>query len=205
MKKPLVLLTWTLVASTIWLAGCARSPSARFYTLSPAALHEPQLSSQLRTSSLSISVAPVEIPDYLDRPEIVTRIDGNELKVSEYHRWSGSLGENMTAVLAENLAQLTGSEHVVVPPLPRGEKTEYAVVLRVLRLDCVPGDQVLLKVQWTVLAGENRGELATHLTTFTQPLKDDRYGSMVAAVSETLAQLSREIAREIMDKRQESP
>ena len=199
MRNPLALLTSILVA-TLWLAGCARSPSARFYTLSPIVLDQPQRSIGERSNSVSVGIEPVQIPDYLDRPQIVSLNGHNELKLDEYQRWGGSLGDNVTAVLAENLALLTGSERVLVPPLPHGEKTDYAVGLRILRLDLVPGDQVLLKAQWTVFTGARRAELTTHLATFSERLRDGRYETMVAAVSQTLAQLSREIAREIMGR-----
>jgi uncharacterized protein len=197
MRKPLVLLSPILFAATLWSAGCARTQSAHFYTLSPLALQEAQ--PPTRPRPVSIRLEPVEVPDYLERPQLVTRTSQQELKLSEYHRWGGSLAANLTSVLAENLALLTGSEHVLVPPLPRGEKPDYTVVLRVLRLDCQPGDQVLLKAQWFVLARGERAEMATHLASFSEPLPGASYKSMVAAVSRALAQLNRAIAREILD------
>ncbi len=198
MKNEFFLLrTFILVAVAIWLAGCASSPSARFYTLDPLVHHEANPPSSAATNPVSISIAPVEIPDYLDRPQIVTRDGRNELKLAEFDRWAGSLSDNIAAVLAENLALLLGTERVFVVPRLRAEKTDYSVTMRVLRLDCVLGDQVLLKAQWTVFAGPDRKDVATHVTTFTERLNDTQYETMVAAVSHTLEQVSREIAREM--------
>jgi uncharacterized lipoprotein YmbA len=78
------------------------------------------------------------------------------------------------------------------------EKADYSVVMRVLRLDCVPGDRVLLKAQWTIFTGQDKKDVATCLKTYTESLSNKRYETMVAAVSHTLEQVSREIAREII-------
>ncbi|GAB6190600.1 PqiC family protein [Desulfocastanea catecholica] len=60
---------------------------------------------------------PVEIPDYLNRPEIMTRKGRNTVELAEFNRWAGSFKESITAVLAENLGLLLGSDLVYVPPL----------------------------------------------------------------------------------------
>jgi uncharacterized lipoprotein YmbA len=185
------------VAIALWLAGCASSPSARFYTLNPISPQEPKHNSPAVTNPVSISIAPVEIPDYLDRPQIVTRDGRNELNLAEFERWAGSLSDSIAAVLAENLSQLVGSDQVYVYPRIRAEKADYNLVLRVLRLDCTLGDQVLLKAQWTLFAGPDRKDIATRVSTYTERLGDKKYETMVAAVGRTLEQVSREIVREI--------
>jgi len=142
-------------------------------------------------------VAPVEIPDYLDRPQIVTRDGRNKVKVAELDRWAGSLSENISAVLADNLSMLLGSDRVFVDTGMAADKTSYLVTMRVLRLDCVPGDHVLLKAQWTVVAGQDGRKPSTQVSNITERLNDSRYDTVAAAVSKTIEQVSREIAREI--------
>jgi uncharacterized protein len=185
------------VAVAICLAGCASSPAARFYTLNPIAPQEAQGPSGAAVGTVSISIAPVEIPDYLDRPQIVTREGGNELKLAEFDRWGGSLSDNMAAVLAENLGLLLGTERVFVYPRMGGEKADFSLALRVLRLECAPGEQVLLKAQWTLLAGPERKSVATRVTTLSEKLNDREYRSLAAAISSALGEVSRDIAREI--------
>ena len=154
-------------------------------------------------SPASINVAPVEIPDYLDRPQIVTRDGRNGVVLAEFDRWAGSLGENISAVLAEDLALLLGTDRVVVNPGAPFEKADYSVVTRVLRLDCLPGDHVLLKAQWTVFSGPGRKNAATHVSNITERLKDRQYNTMVVAINQAIGQVSREIAREIAGRSKE--
>ncbi len=186
-----------LITASLWLAGCASSPPARFYTLNPLPPSEAKQSAPAAANPVSVSIAPVEIPDYLDRPQIVTRDGSNELRLAEFDRWGGSLSDNIGAVLAENLAQILGTDRVYAYPRMRAEKPDYSVTVRVLRLDCTPGDQVLLKAQWVLSTGQDKKDIATRVATFTEKVGDNRYETMVAAVSRTLAQASREIAREI--------
>ena len=187
------------VALAICLAGCATSPTARFYTLTPISPQEAQRASGAAVSPVSISIAPVEIPDYLDRPQIVTRDGRNELRLAEFDRWAGSLSDNIAAVLAENLGLLMGTERVFVYPRMSGEKADYSLALRLLRLECAPGEQVLLKAQWTLLAGADRKDVATRVTTLSERLSDREYRTMAAAISSALGEVSREIARVIID------
>jgi uncharacterized protein len=188
---------FSLAVVTLLLAGCASSPASRFYTLTPLAQLDAKPSSQETATPLSVSIAPVEIPDYLDRPQIATRDGSNELRLAEFDRWAGSLSENIAVVLAENLSILLGSDRVSVYPGIGAEKADYSVIMRVLRLDCVPGDRVLLKAQWKIFTGRDKKDVATSLKTYTESLSNDSYETMVAAVSHTLEQVSREIAREI--------
>jgi uncharacterized lipoprotein YmbA len=67
-------------------------------------------------NQVSVSIAPVEVPDYLDRLQIVTRDGNNGLKLAEFDRWGGSLGENIATVLVENLSLLLGSDRVFTYP-----------------------------------------------------------------------------------------
>ena len=72
-------------AISVTLAGClGSSRPARIYTLAPL---------QIRNGADSIApyatlaVGPIEIPDAIDRQQIVTRTGANELVVAEFDRW----------------------------------------------------------------------------------------------------------------------
>jgi uncharacterized protein len=188
-----------LVVLAAGIAGCASSPPSRFYTLTSPTPQEIRQAVQ----PVSVSMAPVEIPDYLDRPQMVTREGLNGLRLAEYDRWLGSLSDNIATVLAENLTQALGTDQVFLAPLLRGKKTDYAVSVRILRLDCTLGDQVFLKAQWSCCAGTDRKDCPTQMVHFTERLHDGRYETMVAAVSRTLELLSREIAGVISDRQKE--
>src|SRR5215468_4864188 len=84
------------------VAGCS-SPPAKFYTLSADA---PPAST---TSKLTVVVGPVSVPSVIDRPQIVVTSSANEVTVDEYSRWASPVQDNITRVVADNLAALLGT------------------------------------------------------------------------------------------------
>ena len=61
----------------------------------------------------TIGVFPVAMPDYLDRPQVVTRVSENEIKLDEFNRWAEPLKENFYTVLVENLSTLLSNEKII--------------------------------------------------------------------------------------------
>jgi len=94
MKIKSYLLPWIL--SVGLLAGCAGTTQhTRFLVLSPQTPET--LGGQASpTAGLSIGLGPIKIPDILDRPQIVTRIDNNRLQLAEFHHWAGQLDGTFT-------------------------------------------------------------------------------------------------------------
>ena len=83
-----------------WLAACASSPPARFYTLSDTA---PEATPPGGVGL--IGIGGVTIPGEIDRPEIVRRKGPNQLSISELDRWAGPLDETIRRVLTDDVAR----------------------------------------------------------------------------------------------------
>jgi len=183
---------------SVFLAACtSMSPSVNFYTL--ASVEEKTVRYPAKEASpLVIRVMPVEIPDYLDRPEIMTKKGPYRVTMAEFNRWAGSFRDTITAVFAENLGLLLKTDLVFVQPPVDIRDIDYRVAMKVLRLDSRLGDQVLLKAKWTVSPVKNMAPAATEVSTFVESLPDDDYGTLAAGISRTLEQVSREIAEKIM-------
>ena len=67
------------------MAGCnffTRTPPSHFYVLNSLASLEGMSSSQGQ-SDVIVGIGPVTFPEYLDRPQIVTRTGSNELYFAE--------------------------------------------------------------------------------------------------------------------------
>ena len=188
---------FTLGLLVVVLAGCASSPSSKFYQLNPL----PNSTSITRDASpeqnVIIAIGPVRIPDYLDRPQIVTRAGRNELQLSEFHRWAGSLESDVTRVLVEDISSLLAADRFsVVRWTPFAESqvfSSYRVEVRVERFEGTPGDSVMLKAQWGVFA-HNRGLLLKTEALITEQISGGSYDALVAAMSSALERLSRDIA-----------
>jgi hypothetical protein len=194
--KVMLMLTFT----TLLFAGCRSSaPPVEFYTLNPLSGMEGQVNTAEADQKLSVGVGPVEIPEILNRPQIVTRSGPNKLQVDEFHRWAGRLDENFARVLAENISLLLGTDQVVVYPWQADFKPRYRIALEVRYFEGQWGEDVLLEVFWTLASRESQETLTARKSVIKEPLSATTFEELVAAQSRAIAQLSREIVREVQN------
>ena len=179
------------------LGGCAHTDPARFYILHALSSPEPDKQVIATVRDVPIVIGPIELQEYLDRPQIVTRVSSNELKISEFHQWAESLKNNITRVLAENISILLSTEDVFVYPLKRSERIEYQVIMEVIRFDGTLGGHVVLDTHWAILTGDEGKMLFIKKSSYSRSTSGEDYQALVAAKSQTLADFSRDIAQAI--------
>jgi uncharacterized lipoprotein YmbA len=196
------------VAVLLWIGlfamgGCASSKQARFYTLSPLSAPGDLPKRVPAEQGMAVAIGPVAIPDYLNRPQIVSRSGPRELKLAEFERWAGSLEEDISRVLVENLSVLLAPDNVTVLrmggdayPFP----AEYRVIVEVLRFDGTIGESVFLAARWSVSREEGKEVLSVSESNVREPVEGPEYEVLVEAMSRALATLGREIAAAIPRK-----
>ncbi|MEE9302540.1 MAG: PqiC family protein [Thiotrichaceae bacterium] len=188
-----------LIPILLILTACSSlggsSDSTRFYSLS--SIDENKTAP---TGRLTLGIGPVRLPHRLKRPQIVTRINKNELHVTEDHQWAGSLKEDITQVLTDNLSTLVGTEQIESYPWKRYFKPDFRIRVQIERLDGEPGKAVTLKARWwlrSTLTRFSKMDQPARKSTITVQTKGEGYTPYVAAQSRALYQLSQEIAAEI--------
>jgi len=185
---------------TVVLVGCrSGAPPVQFYTLSSLSSATQKSNTTDAAPNITIGVGSVDIPQVLDRPQIVTRTGPNKLTLDEFHRWAGSLQADFARVLAENIALLLGINHVAVYPWEVGFSPDYRIALDVRSFEGQWGKNVLLDVIWQITDRTGEKTLAVKKSVITEPLSTADYEALVAAQSQAIARLSREIVREIRD------
>jgi len=199
MKSYFFRLLVVVVSGTLWvvLSGCTSSPSSRFYILNPLATTSPETKPSADDKCLSLGIGPIKIPDYLDRPQIVTRVAQDEIALAEFDRWAQNLQNSLTQVLAKNLSVLLCTNTVQLFPWGGGIPIDYRIEMEVLRLDGNLGGNVSLEAWWTVLTGDRKKILFTKRSNFTEAVGGKDYKSLVSAQSRAVGTLSREIAEAI--------
>jgi uncharacterized protein len=193
LMRHLMLVLLVVLGAFLMLEGCASQPS-RFYLLGalPEAGTMPLGTSGAQAPT--IGVGPVSLPRYLDRPQIVTRTGPNELKLAEFDRWAEGLDANFARVVAENLSLMLPTARVVFFPWLRATTIDYQVTVDVAHFVSQVGGEGLLIADWLIFQGEGPQVVATGRSRFSAPAAGQDYASMVAALSQTVASLSREIA-----------
>lgn len=196
MKKHLILL---LIFSTfaIGLSGCATTQSSQFYLLSSLGKENALDQANRGQKKLSLGIGPINIPKYLNRPQIATRTSNNTLNFAEFHRWAGQLDNNIAQVLAENLSIILTTDQLKLFPWPRQETIDYQLIMDIIQFDRDQNGTAQLLARWSLRDGKDQQVSKWKRSELSVIPKGENYESLVEALSTTLTDLSREIAAAI--------
>lgn len=194
--RTLVKLSAVACLGVLCVAGCLgrTSPPVDFYTLSPLPRTE---GAAAPGAGSAVAVSAVMLPAVLDRPQIITRTSDNQVSYSEYHRWAGTLKDDATRVLIENLSILVKGSGRTVLSSDTAANPAYRLTVTVNQFDGRLGDKVWLRAVWTIRDPKANQMIAVRTAVIDQPVAASDYAALVAAQSRALEALSREIAAEI--------
>jgi hypothetical protein len=177
------------------VCGClGRSQPTRFYLLQSISGIPAEKTAAGKSDGLRIGVGPLTIPEYVDRPQIVTLVGPHELDLADFDQWAEPLKESVPRILGENLSALLATQHIYVYPWPGSTPLDYQIEITVTRFDAARDGKVVLNARWTILAGNGKEILARKNSVITQESGGPGYDALVAAESQLLETLSREIA-----------
>ncbi|GKT09719.1 membrane integrity-associated transporter subunit PqiC [Desulforhabdus sp. TSK] len=188
-----------LLGALLWgiLAGCSTSPPPRLYTLSPmesmTSGQEGASPSIFPSGEITLGIGPVRIPEYLDRKQVVSRSTENRIDISEFDLWGGTLRDEITRVLTENIGSMLPSAKVYGFPWLTGGRMDYRIPVNVLQFDGSFAGQVILRAQWTLQSGDGKRLFLAGNSHIVEPLHGAGYSALVAAHNRALACLSQEI------------
>lgn len=185
-----IMLVLAALAASLW--GCAGTAPSRFYGLSPMPNSESRPFEERRPFTLGVS--RLSMPDYLDKPQIATRLGPNEIRFDEFNRWAEPLKDNFSRVLAENLSVLLGPDRVLVSTNGGALLSDYQVWVEVIQFDAGPGGNFSLSAQWSLYRPEGKKVLLRKRFHVLEKADGSDYVAMTAAGSRAVAALSHEIA-----------
>jgi hypothetical protein len=180
------------VAGFVLLTGCTRSVPVQYYQLSALRGDNP-LAEFGVSKEATIGLGPVLLPEYLDRPQIVSRTSANRLILSDRQRWVEPLAENLPRVLAEDLSVLLGTDRILLHPWTRERKIDCRITVEVLQFEEAPDGTVQLMARWQVMGKEGQVLLPERRSSFrVTPAAGDQE-AVIAALSQVLFLFAREI------------
>lgn len=190
-------LGWLIGA--VLAAGCASAPPVTFYTLAPLPPEHPPARGTEFDATLSVGIGPVTLPEVLDRPQIVTRPNPQQVALDEYHRWGGSLKGDFPLVLAEDIAGRLGTDRISLYPWQKRDRPDLRVAVDVLRFDGRLGEAVELVALWSVTPDGDDDRSTAHRAAIRIPVSGGGYEAYVEAQSRAVAALAQAIARTVVD------
>lgn len=177
------------------LAACSvlapRPDPSRFYVLTALATAD---GGGGTLADVVVGVGPVILPAYLQRPQIATRVGPNQVAYDEYTRWAQPLETGVSRVLVQNLAVLLEPAQVGTFPWLGSPTPTHAVEVEIGQFEQTTANTAELFARWTIRDGRTKAILATRETTASEPAAGNDPAATVAALSRTLATLSREVA-----------
>jgi uncharacterized lipoprotein YmbA len=178
-------------------AGCAflepKPDPSRFFALASLPRTGQRAQDAAGTNAFALGIGPIKFPGYLDRQQFVTRVSQNRFAVAENDRWAEPLEENFSRVLSQNLSILLQTDRMIAYPWERSQQPTYQVQVEVLRFELNAEQVVELWARWSIMDSAKK-TISLRESYLTQPARDKSTEASVAALSETVADLSREIA-----------
>jgi uncharacterized protein len=198
------------ILTTTLLSGCfGVNPvtPTRLYILNPVEYEIPLVNGMESLPLLSVEIASLRLPQYLEKPQIITRSHQNQLTMAEYHQWGGNLRKNMTRVLAQNISRLLATPNVTIPPFRASPPPDIRVDVEVMQFEADDKGQVKFSAQWRLSRGKNGKPLTTRITEIKSqvPGGGSDFDPIVLAMGKLLGDFSHIMAREILDQTMETP
>lgn len=175
-----------LLAST--LGACANSPPASYFTLDDG-----ETSASRSPEGAGVAIVQVDLPELIDRPQLVVRTAGNQVQFSEQHRWAEPLRSQIRRVMARDLCDALESAHVAGLGVgTRGAPADVRIRLDIQRFEAVAGKRVDLVASWHVKRGNTPAFTGhwSHSEEIAAGVQTNDYSSMVAAHRRALRRLA---------------
>jgi len=179
------------------VSGCIsipNSPTPRFYALS--AVSEDQVSQKIDIpSNVIIGVGPVKIPEYLDRPQIVTKTKEKMLQFAQFDRWGEPLDLGLARLIREDLAVMLPKAKLTLYPWNPSIAVKYQVTIEVIQLDNELDRDMSFAVQWTIIDVQNSKTVIIKRSEFRLAVTPHNYSGLAQTLSTACASLSTQIAQ----------
>jgi uncharacterized protein len=184
-----------VLAGSAILNGCAASPYApRFYVLNTLdGTQKAGTPACEGAAVVSLGIGPLAVPKYLDRPQIMTRVSRNELKLSESDLWAEPLKDTIPRMIACNVGSLMCGD-IKTWPWKGSDQSDYRLNAWIIHLEGTPGGNAVLDVKWSISDEHTKKLLILKESTYTEPVQENSYESLAAAYSRLLTSFSRDIA-----------
>jgi len=179
--------------------GCVsvpNSPNPKFYML--RAIDESQAAQKFTVApNMIIGIGPVKIPEYLNRPQIVTRDNNNMLIFAQFDRWGESLDIGLGRLIRENLIAMLPGATLEMFPWGLDVPVKYQVFIDVVQLESELEKDMFFAVQWSIFDIDKKKMVLIKRSEFRQSISPHNYSGLVKTLSAACASLSSEIAEAV--------
>ena len=191
----LIITVWVIITS----CGAGKpSSNPRYYLLGLTPPEQEAVYRSQDSTPLSIEITSVRIPEYIARPQIVTRISPSELELSEFDRWAEPLSNQIVQVVAGQLTQMLSDRGIVVSAYSRHSRSSYQIEIDVSRLDGSLQNELTLIARWAVIERKNASSRPQvrreNLVKLKEKVSDGGYPALVEAHNQVIKRFCEDVA-----------
>ena len=179
--------------------GCLsvpNSPVPKFYTLH-LTVSQDKVEKKDITPQVIIGIGPVEIPEYQNRPQIVTRDKDEMLTFAQFDRWGEALDSGLARLILERLAMVFPQAELQMFPCNFSIPLDYQIIINVTQLESQLDKDLFLMTQWTIIDSKTKKMLLTKRSEIHQAITPRNYFGLAQALSKAVTLLSDEIAENL--------
>jgi uncharacterized lipoprotein YmbA len=195
---------FTIVIVTFLLSACSGGGSSiRYYLIDPM---NNATSARDTNETLTIEIMDLHIPQYLERFNIVTRGNENQLFFSDFHQWGDNFRKNLLRTLAQNLSSALGTNDIGTPINRTLSVADYRVQVHIEQFERNYDGYVKLVARWQVSTENSADQIITHKIELISPDINaiDEYENIVYAMKELFGQLSKRVAESINQQKEDT-
>lgn len=176
------------------LLGCGRSTPTNYYLLESGI--QPIQADSLPPASLRVAMA--EMPSYLNRNNIVSRVPGEtRLILAEFHLWAEPVSNGVRRVVERSLTPALLDAGITVLPGGTASGGDYVLLLDVQRLDGNFNEKAILESRWSLL-DKNDTPLANGIFSAEEDVQGSDYNILVKAESKLVRRLGDHLAKRLL-------
>ncbi len=190
-----------LILCSLLLIGCSSSTTSPiiYYLINPETA-----AGNSQNPELVIEILDLHLPQYLERFQIVTRSENNQLTFSDSHQWAENLRKNLMRVMSANLGTRLGTVDIGTPIRRTSSRVDYRVQIYLDTFEQQANGIVELKARWQITDADKGNTLHTAQQTFSSSsvaagnfsevvsLMSALYGDLGEAIADDLTRLNEE-------------
>jgi uncharacterized lipoprotein YmbA len=181
-----------LLLLSLLAAGCG-TPS-NYYRLEPAsgsALYSHRIPTKI------IGIANVELADYLEGKQLISRKSENRIDIDENEAWAGDLAKNIQSFLRSSLASRVHGYSFLSTPWKEPVDDRYRIFLKIERMDTDPSGRVVIQGRWSIADMQERKIVTGEEFSYAENSTSMHWDDIVKTQSGILEKLSAKIATAI--------
>jgi uncharacterized lipoprotein YmbA len=185
----------TILLILLAFTGC--SSKSNFYQLHPKVQQSQHTKSSMKQTV--VGIGEVEVPEYLKKSEVVTRLSAGRVEVHEVDRWAGSFSNNIQSVIHDNISRLLTKYIFISYPWEEPISDDYRIYITVNKFDGNNLGEVRLEGRWSLVNKDSNSVLINESFAYTET-GGITLDEIVDTQSHLLERLSRRIAQRIARK-----